>query len=364
MSKNKGNKHNKKNIFGDNNTTTHSFNTYNTIINNNFKCNPSDSINNSNNRTLLKRMVGKQIQIWAYAVDEYGIKYDEETGEEFMMYTIINLHNKDNYIADHIQLKIPYELYDPDIKNKIIWVDGVVYEYVINKKQSIKVEKINISFANDLEIHEDFIRIGRKISNNEAYQIFNKLKNYSPDEKINLLFKYIDVLNNLLLRMPKDFISNYIVNHYTINKNPNSINRSDYSSLINDEDSIIRILFIIVSLIKGLSSGGINSVNMIFMYINWILNSMHGFNEGDIILNKKNREDGYIDVNCVPTNRYPKDFKIFCKDRRIEVDKAFRYIKTRNSNFDGKVLDKSNACKSALEVLYVDLIENYDEMVF
>ena len=66
MSKNKGNKHNKKNIFGDNNTTTHSFNTYNTIINNNFKCNPSDSINNSNNRTLLKRMVGKQILMVKY----------------------------------------------------------------------------------------------------------------------------------------------------------------------------------------------------------------------------------------------------------------------------------------------------------
>jgi len=240
-------------------------------------------------------------------------------------------------------------------------VDGLVYSYPNNKnKQSIKATKVNISYANDLEIHEDFMKIGRNLTDNEAYKVYDKLQSYNPDEKFNLLIKYMNILNNLLLRMPRDFISNYIVNHFTININPNAINRADYSSLINDENSIIMILYIIVSIIKGLSTGGIRSVNMLFTYINWILNSMHGFDEGDIIINKNIKNDEFININCIPTREYPKYFKEFCINRNLAVNQAFQYIKTRNSNFDGKVLGKHNACKSALEVLYIDLFETRD----
>ena len=105
-----------KNMIGDYNHFNDNSQTYINIVNNIYKCNPSNSLKNSNNRTLLENMVGKQIQIWAYAIDEYKRLIDKETGDTMVRYTIINIHNKDKYIADHIQLDIPLDLYDPDIK--------------------------------------------------------------------------------------------------------------------------------------------------------------------------------------------------------------------------------------------------------
>ena len=65
-----------------------------------------DPMENSNNRTLLKSKVGKNIKIWAYAMDEYKRPLEDGT----IRYTVINIHNHNIYIADHIQLEIPYEL--------------------------------------------------------------------------------------------------------------------------------------------------------------------------------------------------------------------------------------------------------------
>jgi len=105
----------------DNSFNTDSYNTYNYLTAINLQCPPVNPINNSNNRTMLKNMVGKQIQIWAYAVDEYCRFIDESTGEQMVRYTIINVHSSDNFIADHIQLNIPFDIYDEDIERKIIW---------------------------------------------------------------------------------------------------------------------------------------------------------------------------------------------------------------------------------------------------
>ena len=157
----KGNENYNNNIDNTNNSTNDSYNTTYNINLNQYNFNPEiDSIKNSNNRTLLKSLVGKPITIWAYAIDEYSrIK-----SNQLIRYTIINVHNQNHYIADHIQLQIPYEIYDENIRHKIIKVIGNVYEYEDKKtkemKQSITAERVIISNANDMYIaNPDTIRV-------------------------------------------------------------------------------------------------------------------------------------------------------------------------------------------------------------
>ena len=151
-------------IDGNNNSTNNNidkstnYNTTNNYYLTEFDCHfPAvDSMKNSNNRTLLKSMINKRIQVWAYAIDEYK-RIPEEN---IIRYTVINLHNESNYIADHIQLQIPYEIYDKNIRHKIIYIDGIVKEYNTSygKKQTILANEINISCVNDLYINKDYIK--------------------------------------------------------------------------------------------------------------------------------------------------------------------------------------------------------------
>lgn len=354
MSKAKTNRINnsKLKVIGNENTSNIIDNSINNIYYNisdiNYNSDPVDSVNNSNIRTLLQRKVGERIQIWAYAIDTF------KTDDKYVKYTIINIHNKDNYIADHIQLAIPHNIFNDDIHNKIIMVDGIVYEYDsrYGKKQSIIADKVNISYCNDLHIHEDLIKQRKKLSDDEAMNVALKLQSFTAEEKFNLLTKYIDILNNLVPGMPRNFISNYIINQYTINNDPESINRADLNILRNDEKSIIDILFIIGAIINMLSTGNAQNISNIFIYINWILNSMHGFPDDENMKNKSRKK-----VNSL----YTKEFRDFCTDHNLNINRAYKYILTRNLDFDGGVLHKSDACKKALEILYPDLMNEEKE---
>lgn len=315
-------------VIGDKNTSNIIDNSINNIYYNisdiSYNSDPVDSVHNSNIRTLLERKVGERIQIWAYSIDIF------KTNDNYVQYTIVNVHNKDNYIADHIQLSIPHNIFNDDIHNKIIWVDGIVYEYDsrYGKKQSIIADKVNISYCNDLHIHEDLIMQRKELTNDEAMAIDKKLQSLTAEEKFNLLTKYIDILNNLVPGMPRNFISNYIINQYTINNDPESINRADFNILRNDEKSIIDILFIICAIINMLSTGNVQNISNIFIYINWILNSMHGFPDDENMKNKSRKK-----VNSL----YTKEFRDFCTDHNLNINRAYRYIMTRNLNFDGGV---------------------------
>ena len=156
--------YNTGNIDIGNDKSTNTYNTTNNYYLTEFDCHfpEVDSMKNSNNRTLLKSMINKRIQVWAYAIDEYK-RIPEEN---IIRYTVINLHNESNYIADHIQLQIPYEIYDKNIRHKIIYIDGIVKEYNTSygKKQSILANEINISCVNDLYINKDYIKQTNSLS--------------------------------------------------------------------------------------------------------------------------------------------------------------------------------------------------------
>ena len=303
-----------------------------------------DSMKNSNNRTLLKSMVNKRIQVWAYAIDEYK-RIPEEN---IIRYTVINLHNENSYIADHIQLQIPYEIYDENIRHKILYIDGIVKEYKTNGeiKQSILANKIRESYGNDLYINKDYIKLTKPIGIEQNLEVLNIYKYYTPNEKFDLMMKYINILDKIISSMPKDFISNYIINQYTINYDPDSMNRGNYHMLRNDEDSIQDITFLIISIIKKLSEG-VNSINSLFRYINWILNDMQGLSEEHLTTKK---------LKMLPRGK-GTPFVDFCEKHNLNVNKAYRFIMNRNINFDPSVLDKTDAYENALQVLYYDLME-------
>ena len=334
-----------------NNNATNSYNTTN-IYNNHYEqynFNPEvDSIENSNNRTILKSLVGKPITIWAYAINEYSrIK-----SKQLVRYTIINIHSQDQYIADHIQLQIPYEIYDENIRHKILYIDGIVKEYKTNGeiKQSILANKIRESYGNDLYINKDYIKLTKPIGIEQNMEVLNIYKYYNPNEKFDLMMKYVNILDKIISSMPKDFITNYIINQYTINYDPDSMNRGNYHMLRNDEDSIQDITFLIISIIKKLSEG-IDSINSIFKYINWIINDMQGLKEEQLECKK---------LKLLPTGK-GLPFTNFCEKHNLNINKAYRFIMNRNNNFGTSVLSKTDAYENALQILYYDIIENRDE---
>lgn len=328
------------------NNTSDSYNTTYNINLNHYNFNPEvDSIKNSNNRTLLKSLVGKPITIWAYAVDEYSrIK-----SKQLIRYTIINVHNQNHYIADHIQLQIPYEIYDENIRHKMILVMGNVYEYEDKKskemKQSITAEKVIISNANDMYIAKDFVKQITNISAENIKWIANEYAHYTPNQKFDLLKKYVNELNELLPSMRKNFISDYIINQYMVNYDPELMNAGDLNILRNNTEAIIEITFLILSVIKKISEV-MCELNNIFNYINWILNDMQGLKEDD------------IDNGKVIKMKTPQRFVEFCDNHNLNINikKGFMFIKERNKDFYPKVQNKNDAYIDALQVLYTDLI--------
>lgn len=335
-----------------NNNATNSYNTTN-IYNNHYEqynFNPEvDSIENSNNRTILKSLVGKPITIWAYAINEYSrIK-----SKQLVRYTIINIHSQDQYIADHIQLQIPYEIYDENIRHKIILVRGTVYEYedknTKEMKQSIIAKELYISNANHMYINKDFVKTINNTTAENIDFIAKEYSLYSPSQKFEILRKYIDELNELLPNMRKNFISDYIINQYLINYDPESMNKGKTNILRNNVDAIVEITFLILSIIKRISEG-MNKINDIFNYINWILNDMQGLSESDI-------ENGKI-IKMKPSNKFIQ----FCEDKNVNYKKAFMFVKKRNRNFHPGVLNKNEAYIDALQVLYIDTIESQNNI--
>lgn len=343
-------------IDGNNNNTNNNidkstnYNTTNNYYLTEFDCHfpVVDSMKNSNNRTLLKSMVNKRIQVWAYAIDEYS----RIPKENIIRYTVINLHNEDNYIADHIQLEIPYEIYDKDIRHKILYISGIVKEYNTSygKKQTILANEIRESYGNNLYINKDYIKQTNPLSVEQNLEVLKIYKYYNPNEKFDLMMKYVNILDKIISSMPKDFITNYIINQYTINYDPDSMNRGNYYMLRNDEDSIQDITFLIISIIKKLSEG-IDSINSIFKYINWIINDMQGLKEEYLECKK---------LKLLPTGK-GLPFTNFCEKHNLNINKAYRFIMNRNNNFGTSVLSKTDAYENALQILYYDIIENRDE---
>ena len=323
-------------------------NSYNTTINNNYysskdiQSEPVDPILNSANRTKLRQMVGKQIQVWGYAI----APYHHNTNSNLIRYTIINIHDSSNYIADHVQLDIPLDIYDNlDIERNLLMIKGIVYEYENNGilKQSIVANDIKISYANEIKINYDFVYDIYEVNQTDMDNMLNKIASYSPDDKFKLLMNSIYKLNNIIVGMPKNFISDYIINQYTINYDPESINRAEFNLLRNNQRALIDISFLILSVIKKIMMGSFNNLYMIFTYINWIVNSMQGFKESNSMHNMP-----------LKLKRFPKEFVEFCNNNNLKSKNAYRYIKIRNLNFDGKIMNKEYAYIDALQLLCIE----------
>ena len=337
-----------------NNNLTNINDSYNTINNYSItNCNfihLEDPIENSNNRTKLKDKVGDYVQLWGLAIDEYN-NFDHTN---YIRYTIINVHDGEDYIADHLQIDIPYDLYNENIRHKIIFVVGEVYDYANGSKQSIMVSKINISHANKLCLNKDYIKTISVISPEELIEKRDECIKYKSEDKFEMLLNYINELNHLINNMPTNFISNYVINQYTINYDPDSVNKSDYYMLRNDDKSIMEIMILITSIIKKLSLGEFKDMYSIFVYINWILNSMQGFygyeellEVGNCKVSKDNKLRRFL----------PKAFIEFCDNHKLVIKKAYRYILTRNLNYDCRSLDKSNAYRDAFQLIYSDSLK-------
>ena len=327
---------------------SHTNNSYNTTINNNYYSSkdihskPVDPILNSANRTKLRQMVGKEIQAWGYAIAPYNGSH--EPGR--IKFTIINIHDSYNYISDHIQLNIPLDIYDNlDIERNLIMIKGTVYEYESNGmiKQTIFADDIRISYANEIKINTDYIYDIYDVDQTDMENMLNKIASYSPDEKFKLLMDSIYKLNNIIAGMPENFISDFIINQYTINYDPDSINRADFNLLRNNQRALIDISFLILSVIKKVMTGSFNKLHMIFTYINWILNSMQGFKENDSMKDMP-----------LKLKRFPKEFAEFCNNNNLKLKNAYKYIKTRNLNFDGKIMNKEYAYIDALQLLCIE----------
>lgn len=324
---------------------------YNNVTNNHYyqtkneiESLPVNPLLNSNNRTWLKTMVGKRVKIWAYAVAEYQGDYDDEDGT-IVRYTIINLHNKDSYVADHIQLDIPIDIYEETIQQKIIWTEGLVYEYANGTKQAIRADKVNISHSNKIIINEDFIPGLTIMNSNEEFRYnVKRMREFSATEKFEMLLTSINELNNLT-NIPRNFLSNYIINHYMINYDPESINRADLNLLIKDEISTCEIMFIIYSVIKRLSDGRLITIRQTLEYISQLINGMHGLNKNQnpILLNTNHK---------IQKLGLTKRFKEFCNKHNLNEVTAYRYIRTRNLDFHYGVIDPIQAYCDAFEIIF------------
>lgn len=348
INKNKINKINKSNIGNKTDKSYNTTNSHNTTITNNYysskdiQSKPVDPILNSANRTKLRQMVGKEIQVWGYAIAPYNGSH--EPGR--IKYTIINIHDSYNYISDHIQLNIPLDIYDNlDIERNLLMIKGTVYEYESNGmvKQTIFANDIKISYANEIKINYDLVYDIYEVNQTDMDNMLNKIASYSSDDKFKLLMNSIYKLNNIIVGLPKNFISDFIINQYTINYDPESINRADFNLLRNNQRALIDISFLILSVIKKVMMDSFNNLYMIFTYINWILNSMQGFKENDSMKDMP-----------LKLKRFPKEFAEFCNNNNLKTKNAYKYIKTRNLNFDGKIMNKEYAYIDALELLCIE----------
>lgn len=321
-----------------------------TIINNynmpnSFKSSPANSLNNSNNRTKLKNMVGQEIRIWGFAVREYR-KTKNKKGEPIVRYTVTNIHDKFDYIADHIQLNIAEENYNEDICKKLIKVNGVVEEYETGGfiKQSIYSSNVEISDMNSFILNTDhFPQINTIYNEYEFENRSDTLCEFDSNKKYKLLMNSVDLLNDII-RLPRNFITDYIVNHYMINYDPESMNRGNYELLQNDDDSICEIMTIILSTVYNICIGEIKTIWGIMEHVNQILNSIHGLKEGDNPSNYTRKIKGYEVA--------PKRFKNFCKKHNLKINPAYDFIRTRNHNYYYGIYDKNKAYCEALEILF------------
>ena len=325
---------------------------------------------NGSERTILKTLVGRSIWIHCYVVGKRS-EYDE-----YVLLTAINIRYRKQFVADHIHLKIPKELYN-NIDHKLLFVKGVVYEYenngnssvLINTKQSLYVEEIkeikssdirtDNQFINDLELNDEFIN-DKEVKSLILNDLIRKDK---PDDL--MFYKLetnISLLESILQKseIPKGYITNYILNQYIINRNPNAINKEIQVLLECKKESAYEVSLIILAIIRRIKTKEITTLIDLFKFINSSLNSLHRLSrkiDPTMVSNKKE-----LRLQLERQN----EFKRICKEDRLNVDpyEAYRYIKDRNYNFGFNVIKCEDLINDALAVFgasnYYDILDLYD----
>lgn len=325
---------------------------------------------NGSERTVFKQLAdrGERVWVYCYIVGLYG-EYEED-GETYLMVTAVSIRYKNQFAADHMHLKIPKEIYNDNMMNKIIAVFGKVYNYKCNRfedieKQSILVEKFKEIKTNEINIDNHFIselNLNYNHANDQEVKdviIQDLLGLNCPDERMfSILETNILLLENILVKsnIPDGYITKYILNQYVINRNPKIVNDNPTILLQSKKESAYEVNLLILSIIKRLVTKEIVTIFELFSHINRCLNSLHRLN---------------VSINpTIATNKsvlksqlkLQTNFKSICKPERLNVDEyqAYLYIKDRNANFGYSTMK----CKDILdEALCVFGASNYLEIL-
>lgn len=247
-------------------------------------------------RTILKEYAdtNSKITIVGYAIkmrDNYIEKDNEGQEHEYIMITTVNILYQKEFRADHLQLKVPIELYNNSLIGNIIIAHGEVYNYKDYRfekieKQSILVDKIRPMIIKDINILNNALndlKLNYNITNDKEVReiVLNDLIKGGDERTFNILSDTINLLESILRssNIPDNFVIKYILNQYVINRNPREVNCSYKELLQCKRQSAYHCMLIILSLIKKIKDEEITNLTEIFKYINKCLNTLHGLNK-------------------------------------------------------------------------------------
>ena len=326
------------------------------LLSNMFNSKKKDSIKNMDNRTGLKRKVGKRLKLYAYTIGKYSNEiFNDGNGLYFYLYTVVNIHYENIYLCDHLNIKIPVDIFKDSLDGKLVVFKGVVEEYA-NDKQSLVVDDIYVVSNGEIRINNLIPKMEPLYynSNNHLKEVIDLYKNLPDHKKMLILKDSIRVVNQYLEGvLPSNFITNYIFTQYTINNSPDAIFKNDYSLIILSEKSISELTMISYALIYNLISNNIKTIKELFSYINGCLNLFQGVTHNMVGQKINSRKD----LGKVIT----KKFMNFCDELNLKHFSSFRFIKYRNNNFGYRIEDNTTLILQALSILYSDDYDIYDD---
>lgn len=255
-----------------NNTNNVSNNNMRDIINNNIdKSNNYNELNyfiniyndrekkrRNTTRPSLKERVGKRIRIRGIILKETYIRNNNK------LTTLINIHEGDRYISDHINIDFTgYNFINKE--SSIVEVYGEVYEYKSGNqiKYSLNILE-SPRYLNDIISPKHCFRF----INQSFTHVANKLMNEDRIRKFEILERFRKIINYYTsVDLGEDFLFNYIVNQYMLNTLTNELHNKninpDILTLRNDTlANLINLCAHVVGLMNSID-GECTITNMI-----------------------------------------------------------------------------------------------------
>lgn len=239
---NKGNRdinnniNNNSNIIKSGNKTNYFINMYNDEEKNKQKL----------TRPSLKKRVGRKIRIRGIILKNSYIRNKPE------LTTLVNVHEGDRYIADHINIDFTNQEFI-NSPSSIVEVYGEIYEYKSGDqtKYSIKILE-NPRYLNDMIMAPNYFRFNPK----SFKYVANRLMGESRERKFEILDLFRKILNKYTsVDVGDDFIFNYIINSFMLNTLTHELHNKALSADITKlrDDLVLSIIDICASVIGFIS---------------------------------------------------------------------------------------------------------------